>query len=291
MTMAESQISSAPANGFSVRDVSGLIGLSPAQIRSFVRSGVLRPGRGMRREFRFDFQDIVLLRTAKGLLDAHVSGRRARRALRKLRTELRSDMHAGRPLTAVRIEADGASVVIREDQRAWNAESGQGHFVFANPLLKHAVAHLIEPGHLFDELDADLSSDEWYNLGLDLEDISPVDALEAYVRAVALDTGNADAHVNHGRLEQMRGALDEAIEAYRAALLHAPKHELAHYNLGTVYDERGEFELATQCYLNAPGVADAHYNLARLYEMTGDEVSSQRHLRRSRQLEAEREAP
>ena len=287
MTMAESQTSNARANGFSVRDVSGLIGLTPAQIRSFVRSGVLRPGRGMRREFRFDFQDIVLLRTAKGLLDANVSGRRARRALRKLR----SDMRSARPLTAVRIEADGSSVVIREDQRAWNAESGQGHFVFANPLLKQAVAQLIEPGHLFDELDPDLSSDEWYNLGLDLEDISPVDALEAYVRAVALDTSNADAHVNHGRLEQMRGALDEAIAAYRAALVHAPKHELAHYNLGTVYDERGQFESAKQCYLSARGVADAHYNLARLYEIAGDELSSQRHLRRSRQLEAERAAP
>ena len=287
MTMAESQTTTARANGYSVRDVSGLIGLSPAQIRSFVRSGVLRPGRGMRREFRFDFQDVVLLRTAKGLLDAHVSGRRARRALRKLR----SDMQAARPLTAVRIEADGASVVIREDQRAWNAESGQGHFVFASPLLKHAVAHLIEPGHLFDEVDHDLSSDEWYNLGLDLEDISPIDALEAYARAVAMDTRNADAHVNHGRLEQMRGDLDAALAAYSKALLNAPEHELAQYNLGTVHDERGQFEAAMQCYLRAPNVADAHYNLARLYEIAGDEVASQRHLRRSRQLEAERGAP
>jgi tetratricopeptide (TPR) repeat protein len=275
------------AQGYSVRDVAGLLGLSPTQIRGFVRSGLLAPARGLRREFRFTFQDVLLLKTAKGLLDAHVPQRRARRALRKLRTAL----HGERSLTAVRIEAAGGNVVVREDDRAWDAESGQGHFVFSARQLICEVSSLIEPGHLFDDLDPEMTSDEWYNLGLDLEEISPIDALHAYQRAVGLEPTNADAHVNRGRLEQMRGDIDAAAEAYRQALAHAPAHELAYYNLGTVHDERGEVAEAMDCYRRAPGVADAHYNLARLYEITGDEFSALRHLRRSQQIEAERGRP
>ena len=149
MTLAELQTQSLEAaRGFSIREISGLIGMTPAQIRNFVRGGLLAPVRGHRREFRFSFQDVVLLRTAKGLLDARVSVRRAQRALRKLKADLRTP----RALTAVRIEADGADVVVREDDHMWNAESGQGHLVFGARDPHGEITSIIEPGHLFDEL-------------------------------------------------------------------------------------------------------------------------------------------
>ena len=56
--------------GYATRDVSELIGFNADQVRHYVRRGLLTPERGGRGEYRFSFQDVVLLRTAKGLVDA-----------------------------------------------------------------------------------------------------------------------------------------------------------------------------------------------------------------------------
>ena len=56
---------------FSTRDVAKLLGLSEAQVRSQAR-GYLVPDRGPRNAYRFSFQDLVLLRTAKTLGDARI---------------------------------------------------------------------------------------------------------------------------------------------------------------------------------------------------------------------------
>ncbi len=124
--------------GYATRDVSELIGFNADQVRHYVRRGLLTPERGGRGEYRFSFQDVVLLRTAKGLLDAQVSSRRAYRVLLKLKSELT----AVKSLSAVRIFADGNNVVVREDSAVWNAESGQGHLNFAVSELESNVAEL-----------------------------------------------------------------------------------------------------------------------------------------------------
>ena len=57
---------------YTTRDVAKLLGLSEAQVRSQAR-GYLAPDRGPRNTYRFSFQDLVLLRTAKTLGDARIS--------------------------------------------------------------------------------------------------------------------------------------------------------------------------------------------------------------------------
>ena len=74
-----------------------------------------------RGHYRFSFQDVVLLRTAKGMTDASISVRQTNRALEKLQTELKSVSS----LSAVRIYAHGNAVVVREDDQVWEVESGQ----------------------------------------------------------------------------------------------------------------------------------------------------------------------
>ena len=63
-----------------------------------------------------------------------------------------------------------------------------------------------------------------------------------------------------------------------------PNHQLALYNLGTVFDELNELESAADFYQRAPSVPDAHFNLARISELLGDELSARRHMRQYRQL-------
>jgi tetratricopeptide (TPR) repeat protein len=82
-----------------------------------------------------------------------------------------------------------------------------------------------------------------------------------------------------GRLYQLDGQLKYAKRHYQLALKARPEHQLANYNMGTIFDELDELERASDFYQKAPEVPDAHYNLARILELDGDEISAQRHLR------------
>ncbi|HTR03398.1 MAG TPA: MerR family transcriptional regulator, partial [Thermoanaerobaculia bacterium] len=74
--------------GYSTREVAGLLELSEADVRGYVRAGLLSPARGPGRALRFSFQDLVVLRTAGGLARAGVAPRRIRRALSRLRDQV-----------------------------------------------------------------------------------------------------------------------------------------------------------------------------------------------------------
>ena len=284
--------------GYSTRQVAGAVGLPPAKVRHFVRRGLLSPSRGGAGEYRFSFQDIVLLRSAKKLLDAEVSSRRTLAALAKLQALASA---ADKPASALPVCAAGAVVAVREDDALWDAQTGQGQIDFASErrgevreLVRRGVAGKGQPkaatapsGHGSAEapVEADaLDSDDWYNLGLDLEETDAEKAPEAYSRAIALNPRNADAHVNLGRLFQVDGDLKRATRHYQLALHASPEHQLAYYNLGTVFDELDELDVAVGYYRQAPGVPDAHYNLARIFELRGDELASRRHMRRYKTL-------
>ena len=266
--------------GYSTREVSDLIGLKTAQIRHYVRRELIHPVRGDHGEFRFNFQDVVLLRTAKSLIDANVSPRRAYRVLLKLQTEF---AHV-KSLAAVKIYADGNRVVVQEGSHSWEVESRQVHLDFDMRDLADNVASLANRNLILARDGDELNSDEWYNLGLDLEEVEPKKAPEAYTRAIELNPRNADAHVNLGRLLQLDGNLKHAKRHYEIALKAVADHELAYYNMGTVFDELDEMEQAAHYYRRAPSVPDSHYNLARISELAGDEISALRHMRHYRQL-------
>src|SRR6266511_4633444 len=101
---------------FTVRQVSEMLGLSPAQIRAYATKGFLTPDRGERGELLFGFQDLVILRTAGELNSAQIPQRKVRRILEHLREQL----PAGRSLAAIRIAADGDRVVVRDGRVTWN---------------------------------------------------------------------------------------------------------------------------------------------------------------------------
>ena len=265
---------------YTTSEVSDLIGMKPAQVRHFVRRSLISPRRGDRGEYRFDFQDVVLLRTAKSLLESRVSSRRALRALLKVRSGLRHD----RGLASVRIFADGNSVLVRECDQLWEAETGQSHFDFEAAAPNRQVARIRDRKLIVAREPDALDSDDWYNLGLDLEDANSPRAMDAYAKALEQNPRNADAHVNLGRLLQINGDIKRAKRHYERALDLVPHHQLALYNLGTVFDELNEFDSAAEYYMRAPAVPDAHYNLARIFEILGDELAARRHMRNYRQL-------
>jgi tetratricopeptide (TPR) repeat protein len=271
--------------GYTTREVESLIGLSRRHAREYGRSGVLDPHRGPGNRYLFSFQDLVLLRTAKALLDDDVPQRRILRALRHLKEQLPRD----RSLTELRIEAEGDEVVARDDERAWDPESGQLRFTFdvaelaarVEPLAQRAVAASAPED----------STVDWLELGIELETHAPAQARRAYEKVLELDPGHVDALVNLGRLLHEDGELEPAIVHYRRALDAAGGDEpTAAFNLGLALEDLGRDRAASDAYRAAltidPGFADAHYNLSRVYERLGDRLSALRHLKSYRTLTA-----
>jgi tetratricopeptide (TPR) repeat protein len=265
---------------YTTSDVARLLGLSEQQVRSQARAGFLVPDRGPHNSFRFSFQDLILLRTARELSQARVAPRRIRRALLKLSRQL----PAGRSLTELRICAEGERIVVRDDGTSWNPESDQLQIDFSVAELARQTAPIARKlAQSAQATDERLTAAEWFELGLDLEDAAPQEAQGAYSHALAIEPGMADAHVNLGRLLQMEGKAAEAAEHYRRAILIDGNDGTAAFNLGTAFEELGRSDEAREAYLYAievdPELADAHFNLSLLLEREGKRAAAMRHLR------------
>jgi tetratricopeptide (TPR) repeat protein len=274
-----------PFAGYSTRDVATMLGLSPEQIRSYVRAGFLSPPREARGELLFSFQDLVLLRTAKGLIAARVPGRRVRQALARLKHQLPS----GRPLTAIRILADGKRVIARDGREVWNPESGQALLDFdVSDLAREAAPFSRRAAEAARVHEKELGAEDWYELGCELEATAPEEAMDAYRRALALDAGHADAHLNLGRLHHERGELPSAEEHYRQALAARPGDATAAFDLGVVLEDLGRLPEAVGAYEAAvaadPEYADAYFNLSGVYEQLDRRVDALRHLKTYKRL-------
>jgi tetratricopeptide (TPR) repeat protein len=270
---------------YGTTDVARLLGLSTGQVRSLARAGVLSPDRGPRGALRFSFQDLVLLRTAKALAEARLSTRRIRGALRRLIDQL----PRGRSLSEVRITAEGDRVVVRDEQTAWQPESGQLLLDFTVAELATRAAPVARRlARDARRAEGELSANRWLALGIDLEAAAPADARDAYRRALELEPAHAMARLNLGRLLQESGRVAEAEAHYRAVLEREGANPTAWFNLGTALEDLGRTGEAIAAYREAiaadAGLADAHFNLARLYERTGRRAGAIRHFRAYRDL-------
>jgi tetratricopeptide (TPR) repeat protein len=270
---------------YSTADVARLLGLSAGQVRSLARAGVLTPDRGPRGSLRFSFRDLVLLRAAKALAEARLPSRRIRRALRRLIEQL----PRGRSLSEVRITAEGDRIVVRDEQSAWQPDSGQLLLDFTVAELASRVRPVARRlARAARRVEDDLSADRWFALGMDLEAAAPDDARDAYRRALELEPGHVEARLNLGRLLHMGGRITEAEAHYRAVLASAAPSPTAAFNLGTALEDQGRAAEAIAAYRDAiaadPAFADAHFNLARLYERAGRRAAAIRHFRAYRDL-------
>ncbi len=271
--------------GYSTREVAKLLGLSEGELRGFVRAGFLVPERGPGRQLRFSFQDIVFLRTARGLMAARVAPRRIRLALKRLREQLPE----GKPLTGVRVAVEDGRIVVEDGARRWQPESGQILLNFGVADLARKVAPMVRRAFREAQQEGpDFSAEDWYTWGCELEPGSPEQAREAYQRALSLDPGHADAHVNLGRLLHESGEPASAEPHYRRALVARPDDAIAAFNLGVALEDLGRIEKALEAYERAvaidPENADAHFNAASLAERLGQAALALRHLRIYRKL-------
>ena len=272
---------------YSVQDVERVLRLSRGTIRGLIQAGFVKPSRGARREYRFSFQDLIVLRAARALIDAKVPRRRIRRALDDLRRHLPDEA----PLSGLSISAVGEQVVVREGRNHFQVHDGQ-YLLGLDVEVDHGELRVVEhkprapqPAEL-----AEASSENWFAQALELEARDPAAALGAYERAIKEDPEDVSAWTNWGRLLHEQGRMAEAERIYRRAQEHCESDAVLMFNFGVLLEDLGRSEPALEAYVTAigndPTLADCHYNLARLYEAAGKPQHAIRHLGQYRRLTA-----
>lgn len=283
MTGGDSHAAS-EGGGYGIRAVAELLDATPARVRSWARAGLVKPGRGPRGSLLFSFRDVAFLRRVRDLEQERVPPRRVRRVLERLRA------CDDRDLAELMLEARRGEVVLRDGDRLWSAESGQGVFDFAPRSRGAAVVDLRARSATRGDAarTRELEAEDWYALGCDLERSEPERARQAYLRAVELDPTHAEAHIDLGCLFHEQGDLGEAEAHYRAAVALRPGDATAHFNLAVVLDDQRRESEARAGYESAlavdPACSEAHFNLARLCERAGDRAGAVRHLTAYRRL-------
>jgi tetratricopeptide (TPR) repeat protein len=283
---------------YSMRDVERVLQLPRSALQGLVRLGFVRPTRGARRQYLFSFQDLIILRAARSLMQANIPRRRINSSLGQLRERLPDTV----PLSGLAISAVGDRVVVREGANHWQADDGQ-YLLGFEVSVQNGVLQMIEhqqqraaaptrrePAAVGVEvtLNEPVSADDWFAEGVRLEAIDPAAALAAYAHAAGADPDNSAAWINWGRLLHESGKPRAAEKVYRDALEHCGADSLLLFNLGVALEDVGDKEAALAAYHAAisqdPNFADCHYNLARLYESAGKTQHAIRHLGQYRRL-------
>jgi DNA-binding transcriptional MerR regulator len=260
--------------------VEELLGLSRRVVAGLVAEGFVKPSRGPRNEFRFSFQDLLVLRTAHELREKQIPPRKIVRALKQLRAKLPNEM----PLTGLRLTAVGTDVAVRDRDGLRGAETGQLLFDFEIAPERGDVRFL--------DADADAAADDRDEVFAQAESLEPIDgslAEAAYRRVLELDPQHLHAFINLGALLCEAGRPAEAVTLFDTAIARGLRDPLIHYNRAIALEDRGDARGAIASYLRAleldTGLADAHFNLARLYEEAGDAHRAVRHLASYRRLQ------
>lgn len=134
---------------------------------------------------------------------------------------------------------------------------------------------------------------ELFAHGVTLEEdiVRAEEAIATYKKVLKLDPDYAPAHINLGTLYYNQSDYELAEEHYRLAIESDPRYALAYFDLGNVLDETQRMPEAIAAYKAAlqlaPTYADAHYNLALAYERSRQPRLALKHWRAYLKLDAQ----
>ena len=262
---------------YSMRDVAKLFGLSQSRLRYWERSGFIARSIQAGKQRYYSFEDLIGIRAAKELLDSGVALQAVRRSLEALRESL---PRVARPLSALRIVADGHALLVQDDRGSYEPTTGQLQLDFEVSDLRDDVVRVLRRGGKQNDF---ARAYQYYLDGCRFdEDDKHLDRAEAcYRRALELDPTLANALTNLGNLMYRRGRAQEAEQFYVRALQVDPEQPEAFYNLGFLLYERGDVAAAVLNFRRAlrtdPGFADAHFNLAMALSDLGQRDEARSH--------------
>jgi tetratricopeptide (TPR) repeat protein len=253
----------AESKSLTVQQVCSALGIDARTLQKWEHCGLVRSADG-----RYDFRDLVSLRTVTGLVARGVSPVVIRRSLDAIGGFLPD---ADRPLAQLNILVSDSGELVAELEEALLTQSGQLEIRFDAP-GKAAGEH---PRTLSLVRADTRDSSAWIEAGLEHEEAGELDKAEhAYRRAAALAPNDAVPQFNLGNILLVGGRLEAAAERFAQAAALDPTHARAWFNLAHVQDALKDRTSALKYLRRAiaadPGYADAHFNLADLAERLGD---------------------
>ncbi len=275
-----------PRNGlYTVAEVARLFGYKPSRLRYWHRSGLLGPSARVAGRNYYTFQDLVGVRSAKGLLEQGVPLQQVRRSVESLREAFPKTT---RPLSELRVLVDGRTVLVQDDSGTYEPTTGQTVLEFRIDGLESDVVRLLH----FDHDDRSRAYEHYLEgCSFDEDERTYEQAEKAYHKALSLDPTLSSALTNLGNLEYRRDQPEPAEHYYRRALECDPEQPEALYNLGFLRFERDEVDEAVLLFREAlksdPSFADAHFNLAMALEEQGQRMAARPHWQQYLALEPE----
>jgi tetratricopeptide (TPR) repeat protein len=104
------------------------------------------------------------------------------------------------------------------------------------------------------------------------------EAIAAYKKALVVDPHYVESYINLGFLYYKQGAREKAIALYRKAIEKNPGYAEPYNNLGIIYSEIGDHDEAERLYKKAievgPTYAKAYNNLALLHHDRGNDADA-----------------
>src|SRR5260370_23912191 len=173
-----------------------MLAISGQQLGGWQWKGLIPP------DDAFSFSDLIALRALQKLRESRIPSKQIGRALVSLKQKL-TDVEW--PLSELKIISNGRSIAVQIAGQRMEAITGQMLFDFETAEIgavrafpQSAKAHGGRSQKLADERQAE----HWFQRGLELEESGapPIDALEAYKKAVELNPNAASALVNRGTL-------------------------------------------------------------------------------------------
>ncbi len=104
-------------------------------------------------------------------------------------------------------------------------------------------------------------------------------ATRLYLETLKIDSGFNAARMNLAQLYYSQGKLDETEQLYRTVIAQEPQASDAHYSLGLLMAEKGDYQQAAKALKDAAITGNnprAWYNLAVLYQQQGQALDSEK---------------
>ncbi|TWT44690.1 DNA polymerase III subunit epsilon [Phycisphaerae bacterium RAS1] len=269
---------------YAAGEIARLVGVSPGELQHWELLGLVRAQGG-----KFDFQDMVSLRTIVELVQRGVRADVISRSLYELSSFL---PNVDRPLAQLRIVAQSARSLVAElgerllapdgqflmnfeaaEAASGDAEAGGAGIGGAAPTAAVRISE--SPG----------AASGWIECGRRFEEAERFeDALGAYEQALRAGAPRAAAHFNLGNVLRELGRGDEARAAFERTVEADPQLAEGWYNLADLQEEAGDVHAAIASLQSAlraaPDFADAHFNLALCLERNGHPREARTHWRR-----------
>jgi DNA-binding transcriptional MerR regulator len=265
-------------------EVAALFHVTERKLRAWEKAGIVAPS-GKEGDLPvYAFADLVMVRTAKGLVDGGFPPAQIRRALEALRKRL---PELAQPLIDARLGVEGARLVARHEGQRFDPITGQLVFDFDVRALRDDVVRRLKPKVTRRQQEA---YDRYLEgLRLDEDETTRGRAERAYRDAIELDPQLATAITNLGNIRLMEGDREEAEGLYRRAMEVDKAQAEAPYNLAYLLVEDGRRDVAIGLFERAialrPDFAEAHFNLAMALSELGQRPRARSHWKRYLELD------